>query len=125
MRRSSGNGSSTMAFLSLVLTRCFQNWGEKDVTECKSCGAIFDPHCPIHRDKAEAERAEHPGIEQCSASSGNTDWVSGSLTKRGIDDDPRADCRGVAIPAWVIQVFWIVLAVFIGVIAVRFLASML
>lgn len=32
---------------------------------------------------------------------------------------------GVAIPGWIIQVGWIVLAVLIGVVAVKFLASML
>ena len=36
-----------------------------------------------------------------------------------------ARAAGVEIPAWIISVGWIVLAVCIGVVAIKFLASML
>lgn len=32
---------------------------------------------------------------------------------------------GIAVPAWIITILWICLAVVIGIVAIRFLASML
>lgn len=36
-----------------------------------------------------------------------------------------AKAAGLNIPAWLIQVLWVVLAVVVGVVAIRFIASLL
>jgi len=30
----------------------------------------------------------------------------------------------IVVPAWIIQIFWVILAVFVGVLAIKFLLSM-
>jgi len=54
-------------------------------------------------------------------------WVLIAIVLAGIIGIALVVIRqaGVAIPGWVIQIFWIVLAVVVAVIAIRFLAGLL